>query len=316
MCIRDRYMGTKSIDRSGVSSVQPVNSGVKESSRRQKYAREVALLQKVKKQQRQNAVLDFDCCNAFYSENPDRFHHKRFKMNPRFTWLYKVEEDADDWIHSINSAISKSLDIPSAQTKLRKLSHNRPEHKRMFRSVKADYGLAEGGKLQPLNLSDVVFDSPYREYSISNQKGGEYSAKQKRFTWSKNKGVSCTRPGGDKQPLSDLTVAPANPPANFILPKGYPNNADTLKKRSLFIRTNKNWIKRREKLVKTSHEKAKDSFNGLGLLDESRNKNYNYEILMQGKLVKHSKKRCKIYIENDPIFDLNSAVRSHKTKLL
>jgi len=64
--------------------------------------------QKLKKQLKQNIPLELDKPNICYCANPDRFIQKRFKMNPRFTWLCKTGENKGEWINDIKLGIAHS----------------------------------------------------------------------------------------------------------------------------------------------------------------------------------------------------------------
>jgi len=293
---------------------QSMDSNTKSISRKEEYTKGIALLQKIKKQQRLNAPIIFNQQNTFYNENSNYFHYKRFKMNPRFTWLYKVEEGSRHWMNNINEAFTKSPDTPSTQIKFHTYEH--PKHKRSYKngSMNVDEELYGKKQVQSLNFSEMILDSPYRN-SAYNHKGSEWGdVKERRFNWSKNNGIGCTRLNGEKDKQAFILNDSNN--INFTLSEEYPRKEDRVKNHSVIMRRNNNKVRKRINSIIIKTSKAKECPLNKPELS-NKNKNYCYEKLIQGELVKQRhlyNKGYRIYIEKDPIFNLSAAIKSHKNK--
>ncbi len=77
------------------------------SNRRERIEGIVAV-QRLKRQKRQNLPLELDKPNRCFSTNPDRFVQKRFRMNPRFTWLCHTNDNQAEWRQAIRLGIEQT----------------------------------------------------------------------------------------------------------------------------------------------------------------------------------------------------------------
>eukprot|EP00826_Nyctotherus_ovalis_P057412 TRINITY_DN7844_c0_g1_i2.p1 TRINITY_DN7844_c0_g1~~TRINITY_DN7844_c0_g1_i2.p1 ORF type:complete len:567 (-),score=113.74 TRINITY_DN7844_c0_g1_i2:53-1693(-) len=304
--------------------VQPIRPNIIDASNKQKHMEEIVMLQKMKKMLKQNALLDLDSNTTCYTANPDRFAQKRFRINPRFTWLCKAEEDGRDWISNINVNIGRLGDIAETRGKVARSNCGKRQLQQCkkldssFTQLKCAEQRKETDKsrLSSLNLSEMptnLYLSFYETFKSLAKKAA--SPKEDEKSFSKHKGRLVSK----KKRESPLNKQPGGSEQTFLLDKiaTIPQRdywkLEHRKKRSTSTnRTNKKASSPDPEMALKKQNKSSKKEMAIGEHDltkyvemkkSSRSRIESGERKLVSRQRLHRKHR--IIVKNNPIFDLS-----------
>jgi len=174
-----------------------VNNTTQKSSK-EEYIDGITLIQIIKKKQKQKNSLELSKQTNCYSKNPYSFIQKRYKMNPRFTWLCKTEENRLDWMQAINTGIDK---VNNSKTFTRKSKIKSCYFYKNYKGYPKTSFYSECNeqrikRLNSLNFSEVAIDKdePVKQKEMHIESAQDVkihkAEERERLIRSKNKGFS------------------------------------------------------------------------------------------------------------------------------
>ena len=313
--------------------VQPTKIEAIDISLKQKHLEEIAMVQKMKRMRKQNALLDLESNTTCYTVNHDRFAQKRSKINPRFTWLCRTDENNNDWINNINMKIGKLGNITEIKEGKRNSYVKKPF--KCFKKLGNSYSKLNNAeqykglgkyKLSSLNLSEIVthykpsFCETFRasvKKKVENLKESIFN-KQKGRMISKKRGFPLSRVGDDNSKQTFILENVA------MVPQRDCWKVEHRKRHNLSTSKGTRKVKSPDSeilLRRIQGELQNSKIVGespLGQYIEVRKNKKDNATSNERRLISRQRLYCKykVTIKNNPIFDLSIARNNHIKKLI
>ena len=271
-----------------------------------------------------------------FTNNHNRFCQKRFKMNPRFTWICKSGDDQYNWIDEINKGITNNHNSSCNLRRPKKMNLHYYRRNKMNNNNTKEFeasNYSDNQSLNFLNLSDIAMDSNCN--TIDQRKGtntklncgnSNISSKYIRKRIVKKVKVLSSMYSSIKStgPIFDLKES-VQPYENYF------KSADRLQKNLSYKKATRQYKSKplnksygiNVKLRNTSGNQNNKSnlegnsiFNQIAEIKKKEKRVYEDEIIEQRKLINQKVLHNKdiIQIKNNPIFDLEIASRKDLVK--
>lgn len=146
---------------------------------KQRHLNDIEKAHRLKRLQRLNMNFEFRSYNECYNKNPDRFSQNRFKIHPRFAWMYRNQRSQSTW-----SVSDKLRNSPLRHNKQKEESFTDSTYRNYKNSMfrKSDTQFWESNKLKDELCNNINIESlqiKIEKANLNKKSNYKYSSQKK-----------------------------------------------------------------------------------------------------------------------------------------